>query len=166
MTEQFCSYEIALELSELGFNDPCIAFYAKYDFNNYPGNEIKQGSLIPFIQGSEYYGEGFYLDGFNVYPQKDSNIVLGYVILAPLWQQAIDWFNSKDIIIIIGVSPTLRLDVGVLYRANIYKKYLFNQKYITTKEYFLSGEFNVFKTFEEARKQAILKAIELCKKNL
>ena len=27
MREQFCSYEIALKLKELGFDEPCIAYY-------------------------------------------------------------------------------------------------------------------------------------------
>ena len=80
---------------------------------------------------------------------------------APLWQQVIDWFRTKNIIITIEINPT-RIN-GILYRVRIYNEYLFNQKQITYREYFLSGEYNNFTDYYKAREQAILKAIELIK---
>lgn len=44
MQEQFVTYEIALKLKELGFNEPCFAYYDEEDINHnliaYTGNDI------------------------------------------------------------------------------------------------------------------------------
>lgn len=162
MQKEFVTYEIALALSELGFNNPCIAFYAKYDFDNDPGEEIKQGSLIPFEQGGGYYGESFYLKGFNVYPQKESNIVLGYVVLAPLWQQAVDWFIEKhNIYIDLVGAHSYQQGVG-----RWFKMYAGIVNYMPSDsndwECISCGDDE--SSLYDARKEAILKAIELCQK--
>lgn len=74
MEEQFVPYELALKLKELGFDEYCIAFYAAgYD----PlGNDIV--SLAPLTSDATIGFKG----------NKDT-------LLAPLWQQVIDWLREK-----------------------------------------------------------------------
>lgn len=68
MNKQFTTYEIALKLKELGFNEPCLGFFALTDEN---GNSIFQLSKNPHYDTSD--------DG---------------VTSCPLWQQIIDWFRD------------------------------------------------------------------------
>ena len=126
MKEQFVTYEIALALKELGFDEECFGLYK---------NEI-------LLRDYETFQRNEFLN----------------CIKAPLWQQVIDWFDNKNIIIGIDINP------GTLfYRVHLYKRYYHNPGRLVIRKYFLSGEFNNFISKEEARKQAILKAIELCK---
>ena len=136
MKKQFVTYEIALKLKELGFNKACFAVFDR------------KGELtgIDFIDISNLCGIDYSEASYN------------YPTIAPLWQQIIDWFDNKNIIIGIDINP------GTLfYRVHLYKRYYHNPGRLVIGEYFLSGEFNNFISKEEAREQAILKAIELCK---
>lgn len=72
---QFCSYEIALKLKELGFDEDCTAYYK-----------------------SECTGENTLLSEFTLdhsktvfYTQTNNN----REISAPLWQQVIDWLDTN-----------------------------------------------------------------------
>ena len=134
MKEQFVTYEIALKLKELGFDEECLAYF----------NNDKYRDLICTCENG--------MDGdFTVHHYSGD-------VNAPLWQQVIDWFDNKNIIIGIDINP------GTLfYRVHLYKRYYHNPGRLVIRKYFLSGEFNNFISKEEARKQAILKAIELCK---
>ena len=69
MTKEFIPYNLALALKELGFDEPCIAFYE-------PNNEKVM------IVGV---------------PQKYNNPSLLYVtdFCAPLYQQVFRWFREK-----------------------------------------------------------------------
>ena len=76
MSNQFTTYEIALALKELGFDEECIGFY--YNENNF---EIAIPDVVKVI-----------CDKFNY-------------IKAPLWQQVIEWFrNLHNIYIWISYS--------------------------------------------------------------
>ena len=134
MKEQFVTYEIALALKELGFDEECLVYF----------NNDKYRDLICTCENG--------MDGdFTVHHYSGD-------VNAPLWQQVIDWFDNKNIIIGIDINP------GTLfYRVHLYKRYYHNPGRLIIGEYFLSGEFNNFISKEEAREQAILKAIELCK---
>ena len=133
MKEQFVTYEIALALKELGFDEECLAY-----FNNDKYHDLHH-SCENVMEGN------FVINNYNE-------------LKAPLWQQVIDWFDNKNIIISIDINP------GTLfYRVHLYKRYYHNPGRLVIGEYFLSGEFNNFISKEEAREQAILKAIELCK---
>ena len=123
MKEQFITYEIALKLRELGFNDWCFCFY------NY------SRKLLYYTGYDTLVYEELENITFNINKED---------ILAPLWQQAIDWIREKyDIHIIInktygyvilrgGKNP-----IGLNYIGNFY----------------------------QAREQAILKVIELIEQN-
>jgi len=70
MKEQFIPYELALELKNLGFDEPCLSTY-----------HTKTKEII------KIFGE------FKKQPEKEI-----YWILAPLWQQAFDWFRKNKLI--------------------------------------------------------------------
>ena len=68
MENLFCSYEQALALKELGFDEPCFAvYYDTKEFKTYTGVWVKFNS--------EFNGKG--------------------VMSAPLYQQAFKWFREK-----------------------------------------------------------------------
>jgi hypothetical protein len=66
MNKEFIPYEQALELKELGFDEPCLAFY--------------NGK---FLESTDY--------DFDNGTSKD----IGLCIVAPLYQQAFRWFREK-----------------------------------------------------------------------
>jgi len=66
MNKEFIPYEQALELKELGFNEPCLAFY--------------NGK---FLESTDY--------DFDNDTPKD----IGLCIVAPLYQQVFRWFREK-----------------------------------------------------------------------
>lgn len=68
MKEQFVPYEIALKLKEKGFDWHCLAVYMNGEFQ------------IP---------RGF---GMAIVTKEHVDVLKGKAILAPLWQQVIDWF--------------------------------------------------------------------------
>ncbi len=66
MEKVFVSYEIALELKELGFKEQCFSFYD--------------------IEKKLYASEGYYKIGYNVLNEE---------VIAPLYQQVFRWFREK-----------------------------------------------------------------------
>jgi hypothetical protein len=73
MVENFCSYEQALALKELGFDEPCLAYYEVSD-------KLKDNVRLKYIEHEE----------FNPAKQPFNNDCL-----APLYQQAFRWFREK-----------------------------------------------------------------------
>jgi hypothetical protein len=73
MKKEFISYEQALALKELGFDEPCLGFYNH------------QGILILMNQEDE----------LNIEVYKNSYVKLGKQYAAPLRQQAFRWFREK-----------------------------------------------------------------------
>jgi hypothetical protein len=67
MNKEFIPYEQALELKELGFDEPCLAFY--------------NGK---FLESTDY--------DFDNGTSKD----IGLCIVAPLYQQSFRWFRENQ----------------------------------------------------------------------
>jgi hypothetical protein len=68
MNKQFVPKEIAKELKELGFNEPCLAWW------------FENGSVSVPTEGRTFWSD------WNVNPMR---------ISAPLWQQVFDWIREK-----------------------------------------------------------------------
>lgn len=68
MKKQFVTYEIAKKLKELGFNEPCFAYF--------------------FADTNELYESTVRMYNFNK----------GLETYAPLWQQAIDWLREEHLL--------------------------------------------------------------------
>lgn len=118
---QFCSYEIALALKELGFDEECFAFF----------NET-------YEQGYIQYSDIKYSRNYN------GQI---HLVSSPLWQQVIDWFREN-------------------HDLHIYNEMIGGEYYGSiddpSKDYCI-WQTKSLKSYYKVRKQAILKAIELCK---
>ena len=147
MKEQFITYEIALKLKELGFDEGCLA----------------------------YYGDNILIFDKHEYLECDikANYVLGWknqvITLAPLWQQVIDWFREKyNIHITINPNLKFNTEIGEALPKDLTYRVIFdNRFYLTWSDnkipvlcFDLSKGYN-FKSYNEAKEQAILKAIEL-----
>ena len=145
---QFCSYEIALKLKELGFDEKCVASYYTYDIKN-------------FSKGKYDYRGKFEFD----YSTEDQYIVNSnetYYVSAPLWQQVVDWLETKGYYInITRVFQWSPLPIEFLGWC-IYIGIENPEEQLECNSYYVR---HYYPTKQEAREQAILKAIELCKKN-
>jgi hypothetical protein len=76
MEKEFVTYEQALALKELGFDEPCIAFYDKLKFSN----NIRLCFLSQRVNNS------------ILNTIKNTN---GTLISAPLYQQAFRWLRNE-----------------------------------------------------------------------
>ena len=140
MEKQFVTYEIALKLKELGFDEECLAWYL-------PEIYIKDNICTPIL--------GAYCRNWS--SSKDR-------LNCPLYQQVTDWFREKH-----NIHIEVELTDNTM---QFYYQYCIvdskNREHHdedmidqATRIYNYNERFN---TYEETREQAILKAIELCKK--
>ena len=122
MKEQFVTYEIALKLKELAFDEECFGYYSE---------QYDKTQFLCLYQEEDYFDE--------------------IRLEAPLWQQVIDWFDEKNIHIIINFPQSISGCIG----------------FISTTEQnmiFIDELGTIWKNRNDFYKSAILKAIELCKK--
>ncbi len=71
MKNQFVTHEIALQMKELGFNEPCFTGFLNT-------NKALMPSLIDSIEKTSYI----------------NSKLTAHACTAPLWQQAIDWMRE------------------------------------------------------------------------
>ena len=140
MENEFVTYEIAKLLKELNFDEPCLAWYYFNEENSsYALNSFKQD-----------YGDKF--DWWK-YSELDSDVYVDHLI-APLWQQVIDWLREKyDLHIDNGwciSDPFGNSQCG--YDISVYNK---------IKDEFIVRDFNL--DYYKAREISILKAIDTIK---
>jgi hypothetical protein len=98
---EFIPYELALELKELGFDEPCFGEYKElecYDYKGGCGVKITKSIFLSTINGVRNYNQ--------------ENL-----ISAPLWQQAFRWL--KD-------NYNLRKEYGVFPHHTIIFNHLFD----------------------------------------
>ncbi len=128
MQKQFVTYEIALKLKELGFDEDCINFY------------------------SFYSGIGWSLSLLGV---TNEDVVEQMVchhnikgIKAPLYQQVTDWFREKHNIQIEilwrGDMDTFNYKIGTFQ----YGTYIFSDKDWKFEEYYEAREQAILKVIE------------------
>ena len=144
MKEQFVTYEIALKLKELGFDEECLCTYGKSDkrFMRNPGTNMLEEPIM---------GEPYYWKNSKIHES---------VIASPLWQQVFDWFRIT-FQLFMGVSTDT---ISLKCSYDIFINNIDTDKVISYSENTNSDNWTL--TYEEAREQAILKAIELIKNNL
>ena len=75
MEKEFVPYELALKLKELGFDEECLGAYGKK--GNFLRCTSKSWNLKSMKILNDYFGKG------------------SYEYLAPLYQQAFDWFEKE-----------------------------------------------------------------------
>ena len=118
MEKEFIPYDLALELKELGFNEPCFGFYNRK--------------------------EKLYLCDY-----KNANEEKISIISAPLYQQAFRFFREKYGLHYI-ICKNIQMD-GYGYREVILIPYM------------EENENTIFKTYEEAEVECLVKLIEIAK---
>jgi hypothetical protein len=134
MNNEFVTYEQALALKELGFDEPCFGAYISKSIS---------------ILGTEEYDMSFIPQNslFNDIDEYD-------IISAPLKQQAFRWFREKHDLkheIINDLSNDL---INTMYVYSIF--YVYN--------IFLVNRSEEYKTYEEAEQACLDKLIEIIKK--
>ena len=136
MEKQFCSYEIALALKELGFDETCLAIWSA------AGDHL-------FIEYTKSQNQAA-----RIYQSKS--------VSAPLWQQAIDFFIEKHNIYI-DLVGTYSYQQGV---GRWFKMYDGVVNYMPSDSNDWEGTScgDDESSLHDARKQAILKCIEICQK--
>lgn len=138
MKEQFVTYEVALAIKELGFDENCIGYFGS--------NHSLILSPLDYNKNSLSYED---------YPMDCKPIS------APLWQQAIDWVREKyryDIQITFPYNDSNKIEGinSVYYDIEIY--------HLSGGDAYKSFKFSqISNNYYYARKQAILIAIKLIK---
>lgn len=148
MREQFVTYEIALKLKELGFDKECLAIYT-HNNEHYSAGTFFLHTPHPFTIE-------------ELTPEVQDVRESAVYILAPLWQQVIDWFREKYYIHIEIRNYQEYQKDNYAYALNFTKDYRYSEK--ETKIGMIISRI-YHDNYEHAREAAILKSIELCKKN-
>ena len=138
MKKEFVTYEIALKLKELGFDEEVIA-----TFDNNEEHELK---IFAFLVPNK----GIFEKGFQE----------GWCIKAPLWQQVIDWFREEHNLYISVLPFKLNDEYDIVKLCWYYFVVDINRdSNITLDADSLNPSIENFNSLEQAREQAILKAI-------
>ena len=176
MKEQFVTYEIALKLKELGFDEECLAFYSHEEV--YPDKDYNKTDFVLLSSKTrgELVGHGsvrnFLFDWLKDNDKTSGELsTLSNSVTAPLWQQVIDWFREKY---------DIHISFEPVYKPQQFQNLMYCYA-ISTKENFYGGMddnldnwiglndggnmFHIENSYYKAREQAILKVIELCKNN-
>ena len=146
MKKQFVTYKIALKLKELDFDKECLAWF----------DENKEIRIAPDVYKK-----------WTSKPLTNLNIIKVFnidCITAPLYQQVTDWFREKhNIHIEIELTDNTMQFYYQYCIVDSKNRECHDEDMIdqATRIYNYNERFN---TYEEAREQAILKNIELCKK--
>ena len=142
MKEQFVTYEIALVLKELNFEEDCMACFT---------SKLNDNTFNQFWYSDQIWDNS----DFHPSPRMCKNSDFGNEksCTAPLWQQVIDWLlTEKKISVYVGATFISG------YTNPFWNVVTPTDYYISEKVY--SGFSN---TLLEAKEKAILKAIELIK---
>ena len=137
MEKEFITYEQALALKELGFDEPCFGYY------------IETREWIP----ASYSQKG------TIYP---SNLdLMKEWVSAPLYQQAFRWFREKYDIQGYIYSSTVRGNEENLFKQ--FTGYIWNIRSIDMPFLSTDARDELHDTYEEAEQACLDKLIEICK---
>ena len=151
MKKEFVTYEIALSLKELGFSEPCLGFFDK---------ELFLFCLVDQKSDCEI-NTITYKNGLN---NIIADINYETIIIVPLYQQVTDWFREKHNIHIEVELTDNTMQFYYQYCIVDSKNREHHDEDMIDQATRIYNYNEKFHTFYEAREQAILKAIELCKK--
>ena len=136
MNNEFVSYEIALQLKELGFDEPCICGYNHYHLLR---SKISSSFDGDFVKWDEKY-------------DKD--------LKAPLYQQAFRFFREKYNIQGYIYSSAVR---GNAEKTKQFTGYIWNINGIDMPFLSTDARDELHDTYEEAELVCLIKLIELIK---
>jgi len=135
MEKEFVTYEQALALKELGFDEPCLGGYIRFR------------------------GSGSFELAFYKYRNVDFNTTSNIYVSAPLYQQAFRWFREKYNLKISfpywnGFNDNLPKNMQYKYECYIIPE---NAPSITIRY----NDRIFFETYEEAELACLIKLIEI-----
>lgn len=164
MKEQFVTYEIALKLKELGFDEPCFGYYRPMKEWMMEGTKFNPERHFHGCNWVNSDNSMYFMYRQNSFGDRDSVVKNSEFTKAventavPLWQQAIDWLREEKNLFIHIIDSFHISSNSPQYKYHIYP---YNYK-AGCKDAAFYGDWNIDYLF--VREQAILKAIELCQK--
>jgi hypothetical protein len=138
MEKEFVPYEIALELKQLGFNEPCFGYYVDGELRGINLGMEELGGVEPYYQRF----------GFHTLSNHDIDNPNKIVVTAPTYSQAFRWFREK---------------YNLFGQVNIRTYYIYeiSNDGITIK--MVSQYDKLLNTYEEAELACLQKLIEIVK---
>jgi hypothetical protein len=138
MNKEFVSYEIALKLKELGFDEPCLTYYYELTSNLRTHIGVDIGNAWTYTGTKK----------------------LGFT-LAPLYQQVFKWFRKQY-----DWQATIEATNNQHNNELGYNYWIWNpqtgEEHHTMPKNRPSGDWE-YKTYEEAQKACLIKLIEIVK---
>ncbi len=129
MEKEFVTYEIAVKLKELGFQEDCFKII-----------EVEDG--IERICVDDSYSKYRNNTGDKqLYFKNRFNSGGEYYIAIPLWQQVIDWFREKYKIRICNIVNVHIESIFIVYE-------LYNNQIIENTDFYIAREQAILKAIE------------------
>jgi hypothetical protein len=144
MENEFIPYEQALELKELGFDEPCFGYYVDGELRGINLGMEELGGVEPYYQRFS----------FHTLSNHDIDNPNKIVVTAPTFSQAFRWFREKYDLF---VAPSV-----ISYESDPYL-WFFEINSIVLPFGTDLGETSDFKTYEEAELACLIKLIEITK---
>jgi len=143
MNKEFIPYEQALELKELGFNEPCFMFYEQGTSSKYPQKGIVD----------DYWGDYSEPRDWNSIPNKPWKPFC-LCVSAPLYQQAFRWFREKKML-----AEIKAVEDWNTWGFRIFEEDCMSPFYMSYYDY----DVNDYNSYEEAEVACLKKLIEIAK---
>jgi hypothetical protein len=138
MKKEFVPYEIALELKQLGFDEPCFGYYVDGELRGINLGMEELGGVEPYYQRF----------GFHTLSNHDIDNPNKIVVTAPTYSQAFRWFRDVS-----------NLKSCIMFRTSMED----NKEYY---DWLIKGQevvYRHFNTYEEAELACLQKLIEIVK---
>lgn len=136
MEKEFITYDLAVKLRDLGFDEECFASIDK--FSNFPYIPSKGGRY----KNSNKYG----------------------VLACPLWQQAFDWFREKynlfSTIAISGASDYQIYIHDLSKRNKLYFKQIEEGYFTKIINFCYENQYDIYEKSREALLKQLIKIVE------
>ena len=138
MEKEFVPYGLALELKQLGFDEPCFGYYVDGELRGINLGMEELGGVEPYYQRF----------GFHTLSNHDIDNPNKIVVTAPTYSQAFRWFREK-----------YNLKSCIMFRTSMED----NKEYY---DWLIKGQevvYRHFNTYEEAELACLQKLIEIVK---
>lgn len=155
MKNQFAPYDIALQVKELGFDKPCFGKFIDEGFHAHQTGWVPQIKLVPETQYSHERPIRFGQENNPYATNKMDNI-----ILAPLWEQVVDWLlNEKHYFLIPKYDMVINND-DIEYNFYYHLRKTEGATIIETPKCFMQGQVGKNIDLVFLKREALRRAIE------
>jgi hypothetical protein len=167
MEKEFVPYELALKMKELGFDEPCLAYYSILEIHRTGEHNLhytQRGKEILRENDWSWVYRNFpkfrkYLKAEHCYKYSTNSSKL--IASAPTWQSAFRWFREKY-----QIFPEVLTDCTTEPKfVYTYNTFYGNPKDLTEQEWGWEnniGQYSdIYRTYEEAELECLKKLIEI-----